>query len=224
MAIAEIMPKRIKLELRTLLEQFFLGGMLLSPIFIFIGYKQIEIGDSPALFFCAIVAFVLSIALYFVTDKYYLLDLDRGSLLYRFKFLFFERLSKVSDFSGIHSTTVDVVTIYGRHGSRSYFYVATLVLFNGRVLPVSDRNVKKVDAQKLAEFIAKATGATYVQNFGTSEMVAVKAPTGKYIFKTKSNAPSVLQQMLVKVFAFIMILVIVPFIAMVLYYFAIARH
>ncbi|MBU1105156.1 MAG: hypothetical protein KKB51_00710 [Candidatus Riflebacteria bacterium] len=224
MDAAENMPRRIKLELRTLLEQFFLGGTLISPIFIFIGHQQMNIGDSPALMLGAIVAFMLSLLLLFVTDNYYLLDLDKRALLYRFKFMFFERLSKVSDFSGVHAVTVDIVTIHGKYGAKSYFYIATLVLFNGRVLPVSDRKVKKVDAQKLAEFIAKATGATYVQSFGTSEMVAVKAPAGRYTFKAKSKEPSAAKQLIIKILALLMILVCVAFLGMLLYLFVASRR
>ena len=130
-------PERNKIDLKTPLEKFFQILMIISPIFIFIGFKQMGLGDSTFIFLSAIVTFVLSFFCFFATDNYYLLDMKKRMLVYRFKFLFFERLSKGADFSGIHAVTVNVSFVTAK-GKTSYFYTATLVLFSGKVLPISD--------------------------------------------------------------------------------------
>lgn len=212
-------PQRIKLDLKTTLEQFFMGLIFLSPVFIFIGFTQIELGDSPTLLFGAVITFVLSLLCYFATDNYYVLDLDQRQLLYRFKFLIFKRVSKVVDFSGIHAVTLNQITLTGKHGV-SYVYVPTLVLFNGKVLPVADAKSGKGEMHKLANKIAKASGAEFVQSYGTTEMLATRLPSGRYSFKarTKGVAPS--DDPVWRFGAIIFILVCVAFIAMVIYKFS----
>lgn len=210
------MKERIKIDLRTPMEQFFLGLMLLSPLLIFIGFHQMQLGDSPILFAGAILTFVLSCFCYFATDNYYLLDMNKRLLVYRFKFLFFERLSKVADFSGIHAVTVNTSSVTSK-GKTSYFYVATLVLFNGKALPISDRESKKSEVQKLAEFVAKASGASYVQGSGNLGMVAVKLSGGRYTFRAESGATTPAQKFVMKLIAVIVILAGIPFIALIIY-------
>lgn len=212
------MPEKIKLELKTTLEKFFMGIMILSFVLIFVGFSQMNTTHSPAIFVSAIFTFFLSFILYFATDNYYLLDLKKRALIYRFKFLFFERLSKVVDFSGIHAVTVNISQVTAK-GKTSYFYVATLVLFNGKVLPVSDIESEKSAVQKLAEYIARVSGAQYVQSFGTSAMMAAKSPGGRYTFKPKLNVTTAAEKIMIQIGAVIMILVGIPFIAMVFYHF-----
>jgi hypothetical protein len=217
------MQKRIKLELRTPLEQFLLAVTILSPVFIFIGYGQMDIGQSPALMVAAILVCLTSALSYFFTDNYYLLDLDKNGLYYRFKFYFIERLSLVAPLSGIHAVTIDVKTIRSKSGHTSYYYVVTIVLSDGRVMPVSDMKDSKAEAKKLADFIVKASGADFVVNSGATNMIAVKGNNRRYTFKPRSYELSGISSILEKALALISILVLVPFIAAVVYYFLTRR-
>ncbi|HAE37535.1 MAG TPA: hypothetical protein DCG57_02715 [Candidatus Riflebacteria bacterium] len=214
------MQNRIKLELKTPLEQFFGALALLSPLFIFMGYQQMQLGDRPWLLLGSVIVFLCAAFSYFVTDNYYLLDLDKQGLFFRFKYLFIERLSLVTAFSGIHAVTLNVNAIRGK-GSHNftYYYVVTIVLFDGRVLPVTDMQQQRAEARKLADFIVKATGASLVENIGTSKMGAAKQG-GRYTFKPLTYNDSGFNSIFAKIIAFIMIIVLSAFIGMTLYFFA----
>jgi hypothetical protein len=81
------MQNRIKLELKTPLEQFFGALALLSPLFILMGYQQMQLGDRPWLLLGSVIVFLCAAFSYFATDNYYLLDLDKQGLFFRFKYL-----------------------------------------------------------------------------------------------------------------------------------------
>lgn len=211
-------PQKIKLDLLTPLEQFFLGLMIISPVMIFVGFSQLKLGDTPVLLVGAVITFVLSFLCYLATDNYYVLDIGKRQLLYRFKFLIFERVSKVVDFSGIHAITINNITLRGK-GKVSYVYVPELILFDGRVLPIADSKSNKIEMQKLARTIANASGADFVPSPGTTEMLPTRLPGGRYTFKPKTYKFSASQEVLWRIGAVIMILVCVPFIGMVIFHF-----
>jgi F0F1-type ATP synthase membrane subunit b/b' len=97
--------------------------------------------------------------------------------------------------------------------------VVTIVLFDGRVLPVTDMQQQRAEARKLADFIVKATGASLVENIGTAKMGAAKQG-GRYTFKPLTYNDSGFNSIFAKIIAFIMILVLSAFIVMSLYFFA----
>jgi hypothetical protein len=181
-------PNRIKLELRTPLEQFWIGLLLLSGIatvFGLIDYFGDGGNTSKHIASIAGLIFVVAGVCYRNTDNYYILDGEKKCLMYRFKFFSSESLSIFAHFSKIHAVTVKGVKKSSKH-STWWEYQAVIVLDSGKVIPVSDMEREAFHKQdSKAKKFATITGAKLVKSFPEHTVKPTRGLDGKYTFTVK---------------------------------------
>lgn len=191
---ADELPTRIKLELKTPLENFFswssvAGGFLF--LMGIIGY--FEDGMVPMVKMFLIVGTITTtffLALYYNTDNYYILDVQNKRLLYHFKFFFVRKIIVQASFSEISSLTV------GGHREKSedeaWWEYRILMINNlGKIIPLSDFQKDSIEKQRqLAQLIARLTGADFVESL--PEQIAEASPgiNGKFSFSHRSHTTS----------------------------------
>lgn len=159
---------QIKLELKTPLEALFMWLSIGSLFVLVIGaFNYMKEGGTPmsqVMSFLGLIFLGVFFNLYYNTDNFYVLDLDRKQLLYHFKFFFYKKISVAANFCDIHAVTV--TSRYNRRKHDQWYTYQTVVVNNeGRVFQLSDPEREAIDKQRgLAEKIASLTGAVYVEN------------------------------------------------------------
>jgi hypothetical protein len=181
-------PNRIKLDLKTPLEQFWLGLLMLSGLAIFFGLiTYLDNGGNTSKTIASIGAMVFIAAgiCYRNTDNYYILDGEKKCLMYRFKFFSSENLSIFAHFSRLHAVTVKGVKKSSKH-STWWEYQTVIVLDSGKVIPVSDMEREAFYKQdKKAQKFATITGAKLVKSFPEHTVKPTRGLDGKYTFSVK---------------------------------------
>lgn len=179
-------PKRIKLDLKTPLEQFWLGMMIISGLALIISLVHyLDNGVIPQIIpMIGLVGLAIGALCYSNTDNYYILDAEKKCLMYRFKFFASESMTIFAHFSQIHAVTVKGVRKSSKH-STWWEYQTVIVLSSGKIIPVSDMEQEAFNKQsKKAEKFAVITGARLVENLPQHTIKAVRMPDGKYTFTT----------------------------------------
>lgn len=196
---------KVKLDPMTPLEKAFHHGIWMCPLISVISLYLVSSTKNEIFmigFFLGLFGFIPTILLYFLTDNYYILDCNQKVLKYRFKFLFFERLTNYVRFADIDAITLKSKKTISK-GNRDFrtkrriywYYQILLVLSSGKLLPVTklEQGIFEKE-EKLAKQIAQTTGARFVQHFSSesSSPIVVKGANGKYSFSHPSQSTSIL--------------------------------
>lgn len=159
-------PDRLKLELATPLEKFFLWAAMISGFLIFSGFiGYIEDGlTPPAKLMLATGCLFLAVfgGLYFNTDNYYIIDRTGERILYHFKFFFFRKVSTICQFKDI-----SLITTGGKREKSKYSvwweYAVFILTTDGKLLRITDFAKDAFDKQKsLARKLCDITGAKFI--------------------------------------------------------------
>ncbi len=194
-----ILKGKVKFDPRTPFENLFRTGIWLCP---FLGlmsvfaYVATKISLFIPLVFLGFFGMIPCLILYFLTDNYYILDCDRQQLMYRFKFLFYEKIYTYALFKDIHAVTIKSTVkrsssskTVGAPGAKSrkfWKYQILIALSSGKVLPITNlEQAIFIKEEKQAKKIAQTTKAKYVQGFDTrpSNPHIIKGNDGKYSFQ-----------------------------------------
>lgn len=178
---------KIKLELRTPLELFFL---VMVGIFAFIlvvatvGYLQDGVtAMAKILFIIGALGSCFFGGLYLNTDNYYILDTSTKVLLYHFKFFFIRKVSVFARFGDVCAVTVTGKFNRSKHATW-WTYQVIAVKSDGKTFPLSNMAREAYsESLSLAGKIASVTGADLIES--QPERVAEVVYTGKnrYSFK-----------------------------------------
>lgn len=185
------LPAKIKLELKTPLEQFFLWSGVAGGFLLLVGVIGFfEDGMVPMVKMFLIVGTLASIfflSLYYNTDNYYILDVENQRLLYHFKFFFVRKITVQASFSEISSLTVS------GHREKSedetWWEYRILMINNlGKIFPLSDLQKDSIEKQRqLAQLIARLTGADFVESSPEQIAEAYLSPDGKFSFSHRDH-------------------------------------
>lgn len=159
---------RIKLELKTPLETVFMWLSFCSLFLLVIGFiGYMEDGWTSkvmVMVYLGVISVVFFGSLYFNTDNFYILDMERRELLYHFKFFFLRKITVAARFDDINAVTVSGSYHKTKH-DQWYSYQTVYVNGDGKVFPLSDPAREAIGKQRdLASQIAELTGARYVEN------------------------------------------------------------
>lgn len=159
-------PDKLKLELKTPLETFFMWAGIISGFILFAGFiGYIEDGlTSTAKLMLASGGLLLALfgSLYFHTDNYYVVDRIGERILYHFKFFFYRRVSTVCRFSEIALITTGGKREKSKH-SVWWEYAVFFLTTDGDLVRVTDF-VKDAffDQKRFAQKLCDITGAKFV--------------------------------------------------------------
>lgn len=181
-------PEQIKLELVTPLESFFFYATFYSILILLTGYWG-WIDDAPELMAKFIagagaLATIVFALLYRFTDNFYILDIPRKRLLYRFEILAYKRVTLVRKFADIDALTVTGMEYRSKNGVPWWEYQTVMVDRRGEVIVLSDMKKNAFDeSQELAKQIAGITGANYVEPAAKQLAEPVRDLNGRFIFE-----------------------------------------
>lgn len=159
-------PDKLKLELKTPLETFFMWAGIISGFVLFAGFiDYIEDGlNSTAKLMLALGGLLLALfgSLYFHTDNYYVVDRIGERILYHFKFFFYRRVSTVCRFSEIA-----LITTGGKRKKSKYSvwweYAVFFLTTNGDLIRVTDfAKDAFFDQKRFAQKLCDITGAKFI--------------------------------------------------------------
>ncbi len=159
-------PDKLKLDLKTPLETFFMWAAIISG-FIgfagFIGYIEDGLTVVTKLMLAAGgISLAIFGGLYFNTDNYYILDRSSERLLYHFKFFFWRKVSTICSFNEISLVTTGGKREKSKHAIW-WEYAAFILTTNGELLQMSDFAKEAFDKQKeLARRLCEITGARFI--------------------------------------------------------------
>lgn len=170
---------RLKVDLRTPLEQLFLAALLLTGGFSLLVLFSAFTGEKGAMsvFFASLLPFGVSFGLFWLTDNYYVVDLRNRLFLFHFHFGPVDFDWTVAPFSKIAACTTTSVhksSKSGKHGPTRHWweYATVVVLDSGKIIPVSDFSRENLTASNLlAERLAKVFQAKHV--YGRSRCIPV---------------------------------------------------
>lgn len=207
-------PSQIKLELKTPLERLFMWLSICSALVLFVGvvgYLEDGMGPLPiSTMSVGLVGLVFFFNLYYNTDNFYVLDLERKQLLYHFKFFFIKKISVAESFSDICAVSVSAKYHKSKH-SQWYTYQVVYVNNDGNVYPLSDSEREAIQKQRdLAQKIASFTESEYVENPPECYATEVRKGSGYSFGHQKCSWLDSLKETLfaiVCVFAFIVFIV-----------------
>lgn len=178
---------RLKVDLTTTLEQFFLGLTIITGGISGLALITLFTGDASWRFlFGALSAFLVSFGLYRMTDNYYIIDLKRKMFLYHFHFAFIEFDSTVAPFSKIVTCTTTSVHKSSKQKNRPtkhwWEYAAVAVLDSGKVIPVTDFSSEALNASNyMAEKLANVFQTKFVQGRPKCKAVIKRDSMGNVI-------------------------------------------
>jgi len=159
-------PERLKLELNTPLETFFMWAGIISCFILFAGFVgYLEDGlTSTTKLMLASGGLLLAIfgSLYFHTDNYYVVDRIGERILYHFKFFFYQRVSTVCRFSEIALITTGGKREKTKH-SVWWEYAVFILTTDGGLMRVTDfAKDAFFDQKRFAERLCEITGAKFI--------------------------------------------------------------
>ncbi|MFZ2958722.1 MAG: hypothetical protein WA705_17675 [Candidatus Ozemobacteraceae bacterium] len=162
-------PGRIKIDLATPLEQFFLGGAavsgfgLLMVFFSVIDHKHpMNVGTAKAIGGFCLATAASCLALYRSTDNYYVADLRRRCILYHFQLFFYIHEQIHVPFSQMDAVSATGVKKSSKHSSW-WEYQSVVILKGGKKFPVSDFAKENLfEANQKARVLAKICGCRYI--------------------------------------------------------------
>ncbi|MGE0707679.1 MAG: hypothetical protein AB7N76_08430 [Planctomycetota bacterium] len=148
---------RLKLELETPLESLWAWSSLLSGVAGFLALVNLSrLGPGPLI--VAVVALAASLLLSANTDNYYLLDLERGELLYRRQVFSHVSVRRQASFGEIAGAGVDCRQRSNKE-RRWCEYALVVILRDGRTLLVSDwQEERRAALDRQAQELAWAVG------------------------------------------------------------------
>ena len=144
-----------KVDIRTPLEQFFLGLIILSPLFIWIGYSQMQVGDSPLIMQGAIIGLIVGLICSMITDNYYIFDSKKQLFIYHFHFFIYTKNITKASFSQISKASLDTMNLRSKNGHRFNMYKVQIILRNGKKIVLTDALKKLEVAQGIVDNINK---------------------------------------------------------------------
>jgi hypothetical protein len=168
-----IIPEKIKMDLRTPLEEGFRILRVVAPFF-GIGFLAAYFNDPDLVLAGTLGAGllglgVMSLILSWFTDNYYIFDVKSRVILYHFQILFFRRITTFAPFSSISSISVGSEK---REGQGPEMFSVVVNLRNGDVFPLCD---PEPDAWAKMEKEAKKLSAALDLSFD-SNLVEKKTP------------------------------------------------
>lgn len=203
--------QRIKLAIDTPLERLFGHGILYSGLALAL-FGSMVFNDPvkfKALLILLLPVFFASLLGYFNTDNFYVIDLSRQALMYRFKMFFYETYTLAAPFSQIAFVTVDGIQRSTK--SRTWWeYALTICLKDGRLFPVSDYTEAGWNqAEELGPRLARFFQAEFIPGQLECYARARRAGPGKFtiIHQPRTILDSFLEWVGIIFFALVLVIV-----------------
>jgi len=160
------LPKKMKVDLDTPLESFFIGCAVLSGFGLFFAGIASLNNSVPRVVWQGLTGlFVVGGICYKYTDNYYIVDMERKKLLYHFSFFSYSSDGVIALFSDLIAATVNAEHHSSKHSSW-WEYAPFMILKNGKKLQMGDYK-KETDgfdgANSLAKKLSEVSGAEFIR-------------------------------------------------------------
>jgi hypothetical protein len=167
--------QQLKVDITVGEEKLYYYPLLFVGIFLFSGH--------PIGYLIAGLLFVISIALFFGTDNYYIIDMDKFQIQYRRKVFSAEQIKIARRFDEVRTILVQGAYCKGSYGgigphsSYSWKYWLEVIDRNGAVLTITNRMKEHSQRVEQAKLLARLINCELIEGAIEREVHASGPPT-----------------------------------------------